>query len=154
VSCDLPCELFQTRRAVKTLGLLNYVATPIMKFECVELIGEHEVLEARPYIMKMKLFGLLPIGLHIMEFSYEDAEGSFTMRDNGYSDLCKKWDHKMSFTISESGVFYRDSADISAGALTPLVWLFALCFYKHRQRRWKRLAIHNFQALNIDRKSC
>jgi len=154
LSCDLSCGLFQARSAVKTLGLLNYVANPIMKFECVELIGEHKLLEAKPYVMKMKLFGLLPVGLHTMDFSYMDAEGSFVMRDNGYSELCKKWDHIMSFTANESGVRYRDRADITAGVLTPFVWLFALFFYKHRQRRWKRLAIHNFKALSVDRKSC
>ncbi len=154
VSCDLPCELFQARSAVKTLGLLNHVASPIMKFDPVELLSEHESLETRPYVMKTKLFGWLPLGLHTMDFSYIDAEGSFTMRDNGYSALCKKWDHKMSFTTKESGLLYRDRADIRAGALTPFVWLFAFCFYKHRQHRWKRLAIHNFQALNVGSESC
>ena len=145
VSCDLPCELFQARSAVKTLGLLNHVASPIMKFDPVELFSEHEALEARPYVMKMKLFGWLPLGLHTMDFSYIDAEGSFTMRDNGYSALCKKWDHRMTFEASSKGTSYRDYADIQAGILTPLIWFFAQGFYRHRQRRWKKLAQLNFQ---------
>jgi len=148
VSCDLPCELAQAKQAVKTLGLLNYVATPVMQFECVDSLEEKTNLEARIYIMKAKLFGFLPLGLHTMEFSYLDSIDQFVMRDNGRSGLCKKWDHIMTFQKREQGVHYRDGADIQAGILTPLIWLFALFFYKHRQRRWKRLAIYNFRNLN------
>jgi len=154
MSCDLPCELSQSSRAVKTIGLLNYVAAPIMKFECVERIGLQEVLEARPYVMKMKLFGMLPIGLHTMDFSYEDAQGVFTMRDNGHSNLCTKWDHTMTFKAQTKGVCYRDCAEIKAGILTPLVWLFALYFYKHRQCRWQRLVKRNFEALGTESGTC
>ena len=150
ISSNLPCGLQQARAAVKTLGLLNYVAAPIMKFESVELFDEHKALEARPYVMNMKLFGMLPLGLHTMDFSYHDTHNSFLMRDNGSSRLCKKWDHKMRFKEAEEGVNYSDSADIGAGVLTPIVWLFALCFYKHRQRRWKRIANNEFKALSVD----
>jgi hypothetical protein len=35
---------------------------------------------------------------------------------------------------------------VSAGVLTPVVWLFAVLFYRHRhrQRRWRELAQSGF----------
>ncbi|MFO7859839.1 MAG: hypothetical protein R6U41_01320 [Desulfosalsimonas sp.] len=36
-------------------------------------------------------------------------------------------------------VHYTDKIEISAGLLSPLIWLFAHVFYRHRQRRWKLL---------------
>lgn len=36
-------------------------------------------------------------------------------------------------------VSYTDEIEIQAGWLTPVIWLFAHVFYRHRQRRWKAL---------------
>jgi len=146
MSCDLPCRLDQAKRAVKTLGLLNYVASPILKFDCIESIDSDAELEERAYVMKTKLFGLLPLGLHTMEFSYKVSGQQFIMRDNGHSALCKKWDHRMIFQKIDGGVRYQDSADIQAGIFTPLVWLFGVYLYRHRQGRWKQLVKGNFQC--------
>lgn len=148
ISCNLPCELDQARQAVRTLGLLNYVSAPVLAFECLEELEPQASLEARPYVMKTKLFGLLPIGLHTMDFSYRDDPGKFSMRDNGHSKLCKTWDHRMSFQEQKQGLQYRDQAEIKAGILTPLVWLFAQYFYRHRQRRWILLAKNNCRYIN------
>jgi len=42
---------------------------------------------------------------------------------------------------------YTDHVDISAGLLTPGVWLFASLFYRARQQRWKRL-LAEFESEN------
>jgi hypothetical protein len=34
---------------------------------------------------------------------------------------------------------YSDEIEVRAGALPPLVWLYAQLFYRYRQRRWRRL---------------
>ena len=40
---------------------------------------------------------------------------------------------------------YTDSVEVRAGLLTPLVWAFATAFYRHRQRRWRRLVRRGFR---------
>ena len=34
---------------------------------------------------------------------------------------------------------YSDQVEIGAGWKTFIVWLWANCFYKHRQRKWLKL---------------
>lgn len=48
VTCNLPCELAQARKVVKTLSLLNYVSAPIMHFERVESYDSKAPMDARP----------------------------------------------------------------------------------------------------------
>jgi len=103
------------------------------------------VQQERPYQMYTKLFGMIPTGIHTMVFSYQSTENYLVMCDNGYSRLCKKWDHKMTFEAKSDDTLYRDYADIRAGLVTPLVWLFAQVFYRHRQRRWYKLSKLGFQ---------
>jgi hypothetical protein len=43
-----------------------------------------------------------------------------------------------------AGVVYRDRVEVRAGVLTPFIWVFAQIFYRHRQRRWRRLAANGF----------
>jgi hypothetical protein len=55
--------------------------------------------------------------------------------------LVRRWDHAISIGEAPNGqTRYRDDIEVEAGLLTPIVWLFALCFYSHRQRRWRRVA--------------
>jgi hypothetical protein len=52
-----------------------------------------------------------------------------------------RWDHWITVEPDgEGGTLYRDSVEIDAGFLTPLVGMFAHLFYCHRQRRWRGLA--------------
>jgi len=39
--------------------------------------------------------------------------------------------------MARGKVSYTDEIEIQAGWLTPVIWLFAHIFYRHRQRRWK-----------------
>ena len=55
--------------------------------------------------------------------------------------MIRKWDHWITVAPNPDGsTDYRDEVEISAGVLTPFVWIFAQLFYRHRQRRWRGLA--------------
>jgi hypothetical protein len=93
------------------------------------------------YRVSMYLFGFLPIGWQEIGISFPAAEpGSFRLRDDGRGPLIRRWDHNVTARSEGSDTVYRDSIDIDAGLLTPIVWLFARLFFAHRQRRWRRLA--------------
>jgi hypothetical protein len=51
------------------------------------------------------------------------------------------WEHRISVEpLGEVRCRYTDDLVIDAGGLTPAVMAFANLFYRHRQRRWRRLA--------------
>jgi hypothetical protein len=53
----------------------------------------------------------------------------------------RDWRHRI--TVDGEGwgsTRYMDEIEVRAGALTPLVWLYANLFYRYRQMRWRRLA--------------
>jgi hypothetical protein len=55
--------------------------------------------------------------------------------------LVRRWDHLIRIRpLANDCCRYLDEIDIDAGPLTLLVWLFAQVFYRHRQRRWQRVA--------------
>ena len=50
------------------------------------------------------------------------------------------WNHTIRFRPLENGKLHcTDEIEIQAGLLTGVVWAFAHVFYRHRQRRWRRL---------------
>jgi hypothetical protein len=127
LSTQLPCSLAEVVAQVRTPHLLRQVASPL-------------------HWVRLKLFGVLPIGRQAIVISYPQTENAqtFMLRDNGYSPLINKWDHLITAQEVNGGTLYRDSVTIKAGILTPFVWLFARLFYAHRQRRWATLAANGF----------
>lgn len=54
--------------------------------------------------------------------------------------LAPVWNHTIRFHSLEDGkLHYIDEIEIQAGLLTGVIWAFAHLFYRHRQRRWKKL---------------
>jgi hypothetical protein len=54
--------------------------------------------------------------------------------------LTRVWNHRLQIVpIDSRAVVYTDAIEIQAGGMTVFIWLFAHVFYRHRQRRWKRL---------------
>ena len=95
----------------------------------------------------MKIFGWFSFGKHWIVISKPQAEnGPYHIRDNGYGDHIKKWDHWINIQDAlDEKTLYTDQVDIEAGLLTPVVWLFSQVFYRYRQRRWRELVKNNFQ---------
>lgn len=94
--------------------------------------------------VKLLLFGFLPLGRQAIVISFPAVDDIFMLRDNGYSALINQWDHTITLEQIGNQVRYRDEIRIAAGILTPLVWLFAGVFFRHRQRRLKVLATRGF----------
>jgi hypothetical protein len=84
-------------------------------------------------------FHVVPVGRHYIDVKLIDGQYReiFT---NEHGSLAKMWNHRIRVEpLSNSVVRYTDEIEIGAGILTPLIWVFAHIFYRHRQRRWKNL---------------
>jgi len=86
------------------------------------------------------LFGLIPLGTHVVHLERIDPSAR-EIQSREFDPLISRWDHLVRIRpMTEGRCRYSDEIEIEAGWLTPLVWLFALGFYRHRQRRWRRVA--------------
>lgn len=118
---------------------LDFVAAPVIKFRYKCDKPEHWA--EGQYPVEMLLFGIIPLGEQTIAITFlQPTDGTYTMRDDGFSNLISKWEHQIKVEKVNSLTRYTDTVEISAGMLTPLVWLFASCFFYHRQNRWKKLA--------------
>ena len=144
VSTPLECASAEAERHVRTTRLLQHIAAPLVRF-----VPEQELPAEIPnegtFRVRMYLFGVIPLGWQAIVVSFPEHAGGFCLRDNGYSPLISRWDHVITIEPAEGRTLYRDRVAIEAGALTPLVWLFAQVFYRHRQRRWRELVRRNFR---------
>lgn len=144
VSTLLHCTFEQAVSAVMTPRLLEYVAAPLLRFTPVDTSGFPPVWSEGAYRVRMQLFGVVPLGEQTIVISFPEVPRGLAIRDNGHSALIPVWDHLITLEPTEGGVHYRDRLEVKAGLLTPFVWLFAQAFYRHRQRRWRRLVAAGF----------
>ena len=119
---------------------LQYVSAPLLIFvpkNQEELARSWE--KNRPYDLKLFFLGILPLGSHrIVLEEIDQASNTIISRESGH--LAKVWNHTIQFeAVDAHQLLYTDTIEIRAGLLTAFVWLFAHWFYRHRQRRWKRL---------------
>ena len=145
VTTLLDCAPDQAILHVQTPRLLEFVAHPLVRFEPVEPNAFPQVWTAGTYWVRLRIFGFIPFGRQAVVISFPHDPERFLVRDNGHSKLIRVWDHLISITPESGRTRYRDTVTIRAGVFTPLIWLFAQIFYRHRQRRWRKLVQREFR---------
>ncbi len=133
---------------LKTSRLLLHISAPLIKFvPCKTTVLPRRWTEGT-FWFSLWLLYFIPFGKQAVVVSFPDTTEGFCLRDNGYSTLIKTWDHHITVLPDGDGSLYRDHVKIEAGVLTPLIWAFAQCLYRHRQRRWRQLVANNFENLS------
>jgi hypothetical protein len=119
---------------------LHYVAAPILYFEpLVANDFDSEWVVGKTYALRLYLFGFMPAGEHRITIARIDRDANL-IESKESGALLPVWNHTIRFHPLENGkLHYTDEIKIQAGLLTGVVWAFAHVFYRHRQRRWKRL---------------
>lgn len=86
------------------------------------------------------LFGIILLGTHTIFLERIDPVAK-EIQSRESEPLVRRWDHLIRVRPTSDGqTLYSDEIIIEAGWLTAFVWLFAQWFYRHRQRRWRRVA--------------
>jgi hypothetical protein len=132
---------------VRTSRLLDYVAVPLLRFVPYDKARYPKQWTEGEYRVRMMALGILPMGWQIIGISYPASPDSKTrlLRDNGRGALIAKWDHLITVNGRNDGrTDYRDDVDIDAGLLTPFIAAYAYIFYRHRQKRWRKLVASGF----------
>ena len=128
-------EIFRRLQKLKTL---QYIAHPYATFKSVDDTEELTWQEDSAFAFHFKLFTQIPFGVHTIKVRQFDIEkGIYTQEGNKHVPV---WNHKIILEkIDENTTKYTDIVEIQAGWKTLFVYLWANCFYAHRQRKWKRL---------------
>ncbi|KQN26025.1 hypothetical protein ASE86_07615 [Sphingomonas sp. Leaf33] len=136
--------------AVRQPRLLDFVASPIQVFEPVDPPVLPDTWSDGRYLVRPRMFGLLPMGTQWIVISALDrGPAKYRLRDNGHGSLVRRWDHVITIEpIDAQRCRYTDEVEVSAGVLTPFVAGFAHMFYRHRQRRWRQLVASDFAPLS------
>ena len=126
---------------LQTSALLREIIWPLMRFRSLDTPDLPEFwTQGSTFHFCIYLFGVIPLGKHTIFIERLDpVAGEIQSRE--HSALVRHWDHLIRIRPTpDDRTLYSDEIEISAGPLTPLVWAFAQWFYRHRQRRWRRIA--------------
>ena len=139
VSSKLPCDANRAWMLVKKSSTLTYIAWPMAKIVPSRNPFPEEWVQGEQEYCKSYLLGIIPVGERTIYFERIDSQkGEIQTREKDF--LVQTWDHLISIKpIDASSCIYIDEIDVKAGLLTFIVWLWATCFYKHRQSRWLNL---------------
>jgi len=119
---------------------LQYVAAPILYFypeNGTDLKSKWEI--NKEYNLRLFFLKFIPFGFHkIIVKNIDISKNEIVTNESGL--LAKVWNHTIKFNaINSNQIIYTDIIEIKAGFLTIFIWVFSHYFYRHRQRKWKKL---------------
>lgn len=140
ISTTFDCTADQLWDEISRPASLRFVSAPILHFEPL-VPGEFDSdwVVGKAYVLRLSLFGFLPAGDHRITLVTIDREGNL-IESKESGALSPVWNHTIRFrSLGDGLLHYTDEIEIQAGLFTGFVWAFSHYFYRHRQRRWKKL---------------
>jgi hypothetical protein len=151
VTSILDCSPDAAWEAIQRPDLMVHISRPLLHMSVEQPHEWPARWEHGQYLVRLRLFGILPAGEQVIRIEDPEVEppaGHYAVRDRGWGSFAHTWDHEITLAPTPDGrTLYRDRVVVGAGILTPLVAAFAQVFYRHRQRRLRRLASGGFGAV-------
>lgn len=153
LTTTLPAPADWVAAQLQTTALFRHITAPLLRFGTMQgPWPEHWPLGDTE--LRFALFGLVPMGRQTARISLhpsDDIPGAWPLlRDNGTGQLMRVWDHRITVHSlpgapgTPERTCYTDEVFVRARYLpwvmTPISAAFAWVFYRHRQRRWRKLA--------------
>jgi len=137
----LDCPPDKAWAEVQRPSLLLEVARPLIRLEPHDAPQFPERWQQGTTVrFRSYLFSMIPVGTRTVFFERVD-QSARQIQTREHDPLIRQWDHLISVRATDDGrTRYSDEIMISGGPAAPFVWLFAVWFYRHRQRRWRRVA--------------
>ena len=142
VETVLDCSAPKIWNELLNLSSFTYIIKPLVYAQlCSPSQYPERLYEGLTLIIRPYLFSFLPMSKKTINIETVDHD-SFFMQTREFDSLVHIWDHSIMVKQTDNGqTKYSDTIKIEAGIFTPVVWLFAKWFYRHRQNRWKKLAL-------------
>lgn len=134
--CSLSVPAERLWEAVCAPSVLQATAWPVFTFTPLDPPAFPERWEMRDYRVRVRLFGVVPLGWQIFGPRYLDAAAQDrVLLDSGRSPLFRHWEHRVTLTPIEGGTRLTDRVAFDAGLLTRPAGLVLRLFFAHRHRR-------------------
>jgi hypothetical protein len=130
---------------LQRVASLVHVAAPILTFrpQHDDTLPDRWTV-GKTYRLRLYCGGILPLGDHHIRIVSIDPQRK-EIFSNEHGRLTRRWNHLIRIVpIDRRSVEYTDEIEIEAGGLTVFIWIFAHVFYRHRQRRWKKLLVRRY----------
>ncbi|MEO8262034.1 MAG: hypothetical protein ABI566_05630 [Pseudolysinimonas sp.] len=133
--------------ALRTPAVLAEVSHPFFSFEPLSPRGLPKQWTEGPHPVAARgLWGIIPMGEQLIDIRVRERGAVRILEDDGGPvtgplAVITRWRHRMAVSTADDGrTLYRDRLDISAGLLTPLVWIGVWAFWQWRAFQLSRLA--------------
>lgn len=138
ISSVLPASKDRIWDKLTLIETLQHIAAPLAYFSPVDnataIWQKGGILQFRLHIL-----GFIPLGIHRIQITEFDIS-SYIIRTCEGNRLVPLWNHTIRLIpLNESETHYFDEVEIDAGIFTGFVVLWSRLFYRHRQRKWRRL---------------
>jgi hypothetical protein len=118
---------------------LIYICKPMATFKIVSNEQYMKWELNREYIFKLFIFGFIPFGYHKIVLEIIDEENKI-IKSKEHNTIVKIWNHTIIIRkIEENTIEYIDEVEIYAGIFTLFIALWGTIFYKHRQKKWRKI---------------
>ena len=125
---------------ILNIETLIEICKPMARFK---LISNENIMKwelNKEYIFKLLIYGFLPFGRHKIILEILDEKNKIILSKE-HNSIVKIWNHKILMeNIEENKTKYTDEVEIYAGIFTIFVAVWAKIFYKHRQKKWKKIS--------------
>ena len=140
ISTSISTSAEQMWNELQKVSSLVHVASPLLIFKSQDKYPLPEQWHiGQEYALSVFIFGIIPLGKHVIKIIKIDAQ-NMQILSNEYGVLTRTWNHLIKVEKdTDYKIRYTDEIEIKAGMLTIAIWLFAQIFYRHRQKRWKKL---------------
>lgn len=136
-----PCGIDRVYALLQNLSTLQYIAAPYATFEPQSKSDDTQWHPGQTTAFRLRIFAVLPYGIHTIKVVEFSKEGIYTNESNAHVPI---WNHRIQLIDNKDGTTtYSDEVEIGAGWKTIFVWMWAKCFYAHRQKKWIRLLERN-----------
>jgi hypothetical protein len=136
VNSIFPASIENIYEKIKKISTLQFIAAPYAYFEQIDTKNlSWQAGETSEYFLF--IFKFINIGIHTIKVIQFDTNEIYTKE---YNKSIPIWNHKIKMKkLNDYKTLYSDEVEIKAGIKTFFIYIWALLFYNHRQRKWKKL---------------
>ena len=137
ITTTLPATPEAVWRRLSQVDTLRYIARPYAYFTPLEPMTQWA--QGAAYVLSLRVFGLLPLGRHHIRVVRWDQD-ALEILTHEHNRFVKTWNHAITLEALPDGrTRFTDAVTLDAGAFTGLARLWSIAFYRHRQRKWRKL---------------
>jgi hypothetical protein len=135
---DAPAE--KVWEKIQDVATLVEICKPLARFKPVSGKMPLHWKEKATLSFKFYAYGMIPFGKHDIFLERVDPL-ALEIQSREKNSIVKVWDHLIRIEpVSENRVKYTDEIVVYAGIFTWFVARWSVMFYRHRQRKWSKIA--------------